>query len=232
VRGTREASHDFILSWVLTHSTIPMGNCLCSSAVVPSSTPPPLPVPALPPETAQYTHPTSIPLPNVSNPLSFMAPFSQGSRRKPTHTITPYNDGAMASTPSPKPGAVGRARAQSEDTELSRRPHRGGRDCPPPSSGCDVFTLQHPDLQETYLYQSGGTGPMQLTRSVSMGVASLQGACSHSSGRGTSETIQMLGGRLEGRPSLPLSLHRLLSNNIRYAVRRFSTSLYYHRGQI
>ena len=235
----------------LTHSPIPMGNCFSSSAVVPSSPPPPLPAP--PPETAQGTHPTSILLPNVSYPSSFMASSFQGSRRKPTHATTPYNDDSMTSTSSPAPGVVRRVRAQSQDTaSLRRRSRRDGRDNPPPSCRGDVLTSQHPDRQEMYLHQhpSDGAGPtMQRTRSVSMGVSSLQSTRSHSSGRGawaasissngnghqrvgtqpmlglSSGTIQMLAGRPEGRSPLPFSLHSLLSD-VRYAVRRFSTSNY------
>lgn len=232
-----------------------MGNCLNGSAVVPSSPLPPPPLSAHLPETVQCTHPTSIPLQNVSYPPSSMASSSQSRRRKPTHSTTPRDNDAMTSTPSPRPGAVRRARAQSQDTTPSCR-HRclDGRGYPPSSSGGDVFTSKLPDLQKTYSPQhpSGGTGPMQRTRSVSMSVTSLQGARSHSSGRRTwaasisshgheyqrvgtqstsglpSETTRMLAGRQEGRPRLPFSLHSLLSNNVRYAVRRCFTSHYYY----
>ena len=198
----------------LTHSIIPMGNCRSCSVVEPSSPPPlPAPRPALAPETAKCTHPTSMPSgsPNVSYPSSSS---SQGSRRKPAHATTPCGDDAMTSTPSPKPGVVRHARAQSQGT-----------------------ASRHSDRQHT----SGGAGPMQRTRSVSMGVTSLQGARSHPSDRRTwaasissqdngtqsmSATIQILTGRQEGRPRLPFSLPSLLSNNVKYAVRRCSTGHY------
>jgi len=224
-----------------------MGNCLCRR---PSRPPPPLPGPgpALPPETAQCIHPTSIPLSNVSYPLGpfpFMASSSQGSRRKPTHSTTPHNDDAMTSIPSHKVGAVRRAHAQSQDAaSLHHRRHGGTNDLPSSSEG-DVSTSQHLDRQEMRLRQfpSGGTGPMQWTRSVSMDVTAFQSAPSPSSSRrnGTASTtvygsghrrvgtqsmtglppatIQITAGRQRGRPRFHSALQSLLPNNFRYAVR-------------
>jgi hypothetical protein len=52
------------------------------------------------------------------------------------------------STPSPRPGtASASAIARSQSTTLSHRRHDDGRDYPPPSSGGDVLTSQHPDRQ-------------------------------------------------------------------------------------
>jgi hypothetical protein len=205
-----------------------MGSCLSSKAIV-SASPPPL-FHALPPETAQPTHPTSTPVPNVTYPSPSMASPSQGNRRNSRHAITPHNGDAMIKKPLSRRGAVERARAQSQDDAVSLRRRRNGGDYPPPSSGGDIFTSRHPDYQETdsHRHPSGRTGPIQRTRSLSMGVTSAQVARSHSSGQGTrAGSVQMPAGRPEGQP-LPSFLHSLLPNNVRYVARCRSTSHYYY----
>jgi hypothetical protein len=129
------------------------------------------------------------------------------------------------STQSPRPGTPTSARRPRAQTGLSQR-HNGGRDYPPPSSGGDVLTAQHPDRQEMRSRQhpSGGTGHMQRTRSVSMDVAGLQGAPSQSAGRrnrtASTATGQITAGRQGGRPRFPSTLQSLLSNDFRYEVGR------------
>jgi hypothetical protein len=85
--------------------------------------------------------------------------------------------GGTSSTPSPRPGTAGSARAcaQSQGAASSQRrhDHDDGRDYPCPSSSGDVSTSQHPDHKEmpSRQYPSGGTGRIQRARSVPMGVA-------------------------------------------------------------
>src|SRR6267154_2362175 len=124
------------------------------------------------------------------------------------------------------------------------------RDYPPPSSGGDLFTSQHPDRQEmrSDQYPSGGTGRIQRTRAVSMHVSALLSAPSHLSRRlnrtaspaihsgghqhvGTqpvSTTGQIPAGRWGGRSRFPLALQGLLPCDFRYAVRPRSMRHYYY----
>jgi hypothetical protein len=126
--------------------------------------------------------------------------------------------------PSPRPGTATSARAQG--AAFSQRRRDDGRDYPPPSSGVDVFTSQHPDRQEMHSrqYPSGGTGRMQRTRSVSMDVTALQGAPSQSSSRRnrttTTATGQITAGRQGARSRFPFALQSLLPNDFRYAFGR------------
>jgi hypothetical protein len=149
------------------------------------------------------------------------------------------------STPSPRPDMAmsARARAQAQGDILSQGRHDDGS--PPPSPRGDVFTSQHPDRQEmrSRPYPSGGTGPMQRTRSVPMGVTVSPSAPSHWSRRtnmsaspvvhgsghqrvGTqpmsslsSAASQITAGRRGGQSRFPFALQSLLPNDFRYAVR-------------
>jgi hypothetical protein len=130
------------------------------------------------------------------------------------------------SIPSPRPGTATSARARAQETALSQRRRDDGRDHPPPPSGVDVFTSQHPDHHEmrSRQYPSGGTGRMQRTRSVSMDVTALQGAPSQSSSRRnrttTTATGQITAGRQGARSRFPFALQSLLPNDFRYAFGR------------
>ena len=145
------------------------------------------------------------------------------------------------STPSARPGTAmsARARAQAQGATLSQD------GSPPPSPRGDVFTSRHPDRQEmrSRQYPSGGTGRMQRTRSVPMGVTVSPSAPSdwsrrtnmsaspvvHGSGHqrvGTqpmsslsSAASQITAGRREGQSRFPFALQSLLPNDFRYAVR-------------
>jgi hypothetical protein len=143
---------------------------------------------------------------------------------------TPIPD-RTTSTQSPRSGTPTSARRPRAQTGLSQRRRNDGRHYPPPSSGGDVFTAQHPDRQEMRSHQHppGGTGHMQRTRSVSMDVTALQGAPSQSSSRrnrtASTATGQITAGRQGGRPRFPSTLRSLLSNDFRYAVGRCPTMI-------
>ena len=162
---------------------------------------------------------------------------------KPQSSQQTPKPGGTTSTPPPGPGSTKSARARAQSHGAPRR-HDNGRDSPPPSFGGDVFISQHPDRQEmaSRQYPSGGAVPMQRNRSMSMDVAALKGAPSHSSGRrnrttstavqGSSGGHQRVGtksmsaatsqtpaGRQGGRSRFPFALQSLLPNDFRYAVR-------------
>ena len=157
---------------------------------------------------------------------------------QPSQPISTPN--RTTSTPPSRPGTPKntRTRALSQSAALSQRNHHDdGMDYPPPLSGCDVFTSQHPD-RRSRKSSSGGTSPVERTRSVSM---DLRRAPSQSSVRRnrtastatavydghrrvttksmSSATGQTPAGRQGGRSRFPFALQSLLPNDFRYAGR-------------
>jgi hypothetical protein len=174
--------------------------CLSSKPSVLPSTPTPEKI-----QSPQPSQPIPIPDGRPSTPPPKPGTKMRARARAQSHA---------ASTPSPKPGTKmsARARAQSH-AALPRRRHDGGGDYPPPSSGGDVFTSQHPDRHEmrSRINPSGGSGRVQRTRAVSMETA-LQSASSHLS-RIRNRTVST--GR---RSRFPFALQSLLPSDFRYAV--------------